>query len=196
MTIRRGWFLACAAVLVSLAFTAIHAMTTQVASCGCSIEPARQVTIYQAERASDRWRLVSHEVPTTDYGGSGLSAVRALTVRPGDISEINGWVHVDNDSAIAVVGSVVVREGVITVDLSRSVWDPDPDPAVDVAPSVPGRVVMQQLVWTVTEALGIDAPVRLTVNGRPARGVRGFAVHGPVSRDPAVRPVGALVTRQ
>lgn len=115
-------------------------------------------------------------------------------MRPGDISEINGWVHVDNDSAIAVVGSVVVRDGVITVDLSRSVWDPDP--AVDVAQPVPGRVVMQQLVWTVTEALGIDAPVRLTVNGRPARGVRGFAVHEPVSRDPAVMPVGATVTRQ
>ena len=70
----------------------------------------------------------------------------------------------------------------VTVDLTEDVWDPYPN--IDLEDPPDGRLVTQQLVWTVLGALGTDAPVLVTVDGEPARGIWLHRLDGPVTLAP------------
>ena len=132
-----------------------------------------------------QWSLQSEEVSTNDTGDPAIDAVRALfNSHPKNDNLVNGWSALTNRPApLAHVQHVAVADGVITVDISQSVWDPYPTLAC-LCPT--GDEVMQQLVWTVQSALGSNDPVALTVNGKPARGIWQTRLDGPVAGDRTV----------
>ena len=138
-----------------------------------------------------QWSLQSEEVSTIDTGDPGVDAVRALfNSHPANDNLVNGFSALRSRRApLTHVQDVAVAEGVITVDISRSVWNPYPTLAC-ACPK--GDEAMQQLVWTVQAALGSNDPISLTVNGKPARGVWLTRLDGPVAADPTVvaQPAG------
>ena len=159
--------------------------------------PRRQVEVYFLTGALSRDGDVRHPpdhlapevVLTEDTGDAGLDAVRALlTTRPQDPDYANGFDLLTIDPApITGVNGVSVLDGVINVDLTKDVWDPYPSVKC-MCPS--GEIVMQQLVWTVQQALDSSHPVTITVNGEPTRGIWLERLDGPVPTDPsALEPV-------
>lgn len=182
--------------------------TPPVAGDGGAVpQDERDVTLYHSlggalrDGESTRFWLAAETTSTTDSGDAGLDAVRALlSTGPVDDSYLNGFHLRSSDPEPQTdVASVSQSDGVITVDLTEDMWDPYP--AVDcVCPS--GEVVVQQLVWTVQDALDSDARVAVTVDGEPARGIWLEPLPRPVSADPyALAPIlidvpaeGATVT--
>lgn len=127
-------------------------------------------------------RLVAEMVSVTSSGDKPLDVARALFAATPSGNAVNGFkpfIRLDPEP-IADVNAVEVTDDLITVDLDREVWDPYP--AIDCdCPS--GEAVMQQLVWTLDRALGVDLPVLLTVDGEPAEGIWLHELDGPVSRE-------------
>jgi hypothetical protein len=131
--------------------------------------------------------IAPEQVEGDDTGQPGLDAVRALLAAdPAQENRANGfdsWPLLDGPDSLAEVRSVTEHDGVIRVDLSRSIHDPYPN--VDCR-CPDGHVVTQQLVWTVQDALDSEAPVLVTVDGTPARGIWLHELEGPVEADPTV----------
>lgn len=139
-------------------------------------------------RTPAKW-VAPEWVETENTGDAGLDAVRALlSTRPSDPDYMNGYDFATIESEpITDVHSVTHEEGVVTVDLTEDVWDPIPS-AGCICPS--GEIITQQLVWTVQEALDTTDPVRVLVDGEPARGIWLERLDGPVKRDrEALSPV-------
>lgn len=149
--------------------------------CACTY-PAESTThrIYLLVNGDGSPRLAPVKVTVSDSGDPGLDAARAL-VEAGELGEkVNGFRQLPGEP-ITQVRQVVHRDGLVTVYLARSPWDPYPH--IDLDTWVTGDLVVQQLVWTVQSALDTDDPVLLTVRGEPARGVLGVRFGGPVAAD-------------
>jgi hypothetical protein len=116
-----------------------------------------------------------------DPGSIAGSALLFKKMPPNSLL-VNGWVPFED--SIAEVLSVTHADGEVVVDLDRSVMEPVPRELLAFVPD--GRLTVQQLVWTVQQALGTDDPVRVTVQGRPTEGVWFTPVPWPVSADPSV----------
>lgn len=130
-------------------------------------------------------RLVAQVVAVEDTGNPGLDALRALASGvPEDPEVTNGFnfLRVDHESFIKAT-SVTHADGLVTVDLAEDPMDPYPN-ADWVGPS--GDLVTQQLVWTVQTALGTTDPVLVTVRGKPAAGILGHRLDGPVAAEPGI----------
>jgi hypothetical protein len=151
--------------------------------------PRTSVAVYFLTDSSDGFR---HIVPDLRHvagtGDAGVDALRALLHGRPDGRLVNGFNSTRLDGVpFTDIHSVVATRALITVDLTRDPWDPYPN--IDcVCPG--GRVVMQQLVWTVQTALGSTAPVRLTVDGDPVRGILGHRLAGPVRASKKALPAG------
>ena len=133
------------------------------------------------------FRLTTYPTSVPSTGDSGWDAVNALltTVAP-DGRATNGFNYSsDGRWPAASVNSVTVGVDQIVVDLDRAVMDPYP--TID-CNCPPGDVVMQQLVWTLSDTLNTDIPVLLTINGEPAKGIWGHELTGPVAADPDLAP--------
>lgn len=88
-------------------------------------------------------------------GDPATAAVETMIAGPADPDYTSAW-----DTGTQVLG-VEEADGTVTVDLSSE--------ARDAEVGSPGAEIMvQQLVWTVTEAVGADASVQLTIDGEPA----------------------------
>lgn len=152
-------------------------------SCACQ-RPAPDVPyeIYVLSGPGRQATLRVERLRLPPSGNPGMVALPALmTWRPESPADgLNGFALL-RDEPITRVRSVSHRHGVVTVDLTRSVWDPYP--TADLSFRVDGELVMQQLVWTVQRAIRTTDPVLLTVRGRPARGVWLHSLDGPVGRD-------------
>ncbi len=112
----------------------------------------------------------------TDLPGEdlGAAAVRAMIAGPRDPDYSSSW------NPRTRVRSVTERAGVVAVDLSRAARTAN-------VGSAGAATMVQQLVWTVTEALGTDAPVQLLIAGRPAGELWGaVSWDRPVARDDAL----------
>jgi spore germination protein GerM len=145
----------------------------------------RQVQVYFLVWGDRGYRHIAAQTVTTDNtGDAGLDAVRALlTSRPSNPEFANGFDFLTiKPRPITDVNDVSSRDGVITVDLSEEVWDPYPNVACS-ASCPHGDIVAQQLVWTVQTAMDTTAPVLITVNGQPARGIWFEPLDGPITAD-------------
>ncbi len=127
-----------------------------------------------------RGRLVPRYTGVPDTGDPGLDAVRALLRTPSTDNQVNGFaLRTEGPDPVTDVESVTYADGLVTVDLTADVWDPNP--LSDLTDPPDGRLVTQQLVWTVNGALGTDAEVLVTVDGEPARGIWLHPLDGPVT---------------
>jgi hypothetical protein len=141
-------------------------------------------------------RLVSEQVTVEGTGDVGVDAVSALIyTQPTDPDHYNAWstmAHEANDTADAgaQVLNVTHDDGVITVNLDSHVPEGPPvidcDLPSDPCPAVSGRIMLQQLVYTVQAALDTADPVVLTDQGEPATMVSGTPIDGPIRADPKV----------
>ncbi|MGH3362319.1 MAG: GerMN domain-containing protein [Nocardioides sp.] len=167
--------------LVFLVLTACLAEDT----CACTYPPEDVVhEIYLLEGSGPHTRLRAVEVRLQPYDSPGMVALEELVtqVPPEKEGLGNAWTALGEP--ITAVRSVAHRKGVVTVDLTRGVWDPYP--TVDFFVRFDLGLATQQLVWTVQRAIGTDDPVLLTVRGEPARGVWLHRVEGPIEADPKV----------
>jgi len=151
---------------------------------------AGEVTVYFLDARSSPRYLAAESVVTELTGDPGLDAVRAmLSTQPEDPDYANGY-HLFlgvEQAAAPDVASVEHTDGVITVDLTEDMWDPYP--GIDCT-CPDGKIVTQQLVWTVQSALWSSDPVAVTVDGEPARGIWMDRLSGPVKADPnALSPI-------
>lgn len=105
-------------------------------------------------------------------GEDGIGAVEAMISGPQDPDYSTTW-----NPGTEVLG-VTETDGVITVDLSAE--------ARDANVGSPGAALMvQQLVWTVTELYGDDLSVELLIEGEPAGELWGAATWDePIMREP------------
>lgn len=88
-------------------------------------------------------------------GTPARGAVEAMIAGPDDPDYASPW-----NPATRVLG-ISDNAGVVTVDLSGEARTAD-------AGSEPAALMKQQLIWTVTEQLGADKNVMLTIDGQPA----------------------------
>jgi hypothetical protein len=141
--------------------------------------------------SDQRPTLFAESTTVPNSGDKPLDVVAALLAadRRGD-QGINGF-NLFFDEPIADVNAVTVGAEAITVDLDREVWDPYPNVDCDCPP---GDIVMQQLVWTLNEALDTTLPVLLTINGQPARGIWFERLYGPVWMEPVVSEPASVST--
>lgn len=133
--------------------------------------------------------LAPMEIKDDTERDPGMIAVSALLFKEmhPDAWLVNGWVPFEDP--IAEVLSVTHADGEVVVDLDRSVMEPVPRELLAFVPD--GRLTVQQLVWTVQQALGTIDPVRVTVQGRPTDGVWFTPVQWPVSVDRSVLDLDA-----
>jgi hypothetical protein len=113
--------------------------------------------------------------PASDRGSL---AVRELLARPAgnDPDYRSAW-----PAGWAAAAPVRRAGGVITVDLKPPAGSPD----VAGSPGPAGRLAtlgIQQLVYTVQDALGSTDPVRILLNGQPADLLWGVPIRVPVAR--------------
>lgn len=174
-TTRRGRLVvplvAAAAVIAAVAAASMWPSGESVSPVDPTPDRDRRVTIMRLELHQEDWRLVPVEVEAPATKDPVTAAVRAVMA---DLT-----VHLPLGQA--QLNSVTRDERTITIDVDRSVRDPYPQAKFSHPP--PGRLVMQQLVWTAQTAARSDAPVQLTVKGRPARFLWGTPLRGPVGAD-------------
>ncbi len=154
-------------------------------SCGCQYpEDAATYDVYLLTGFEDDARLAPMQIQDVSDRDPAEVAVTALlaTTPPADAGLVNGWAVLEEP--IVELRGVTHRDGVVTVFLSDDMWDPYP--AADLVAVPDGHLTVQQLVWTVQQALGTDDPVLVTANGEPLRGVWLDPVDWPVSADPSV----------
>ena len=150
--------------------------------CACTY-PAEDVAyeLYVMDGIGGDAGLVPMRVEDTPSGNPGMVALpRLLELEPKG-RRFNAWDGLIGE-AFTEVRSVSHRDGVVTVRQSEDPWDPYP--AARIGLRIDGELAGQQLVWTVTRALGTDDPVRVVVDGREARGVWRHRVDWPVAPDP------------
>jgi hypothetical protein len=152
--------------------------------CACTY-PAEAVAyeLYVMDGPGADARLVPVRVEDAPSGNPGMVALPRLLALEPKGRKVNAW-HGLQDEPFTEVVAVEHRRGVVTVHLSEDPWDPYP--TVDLASQVDGGLAVQQLVWTVTEAIGTVDPVRVVVGGREVRGVWLHRVDWPVAADPDV----------
>ncbi|WP_162599988.1 Gmad2 immunoglobulin-like domain-containing protein [Nocardioides solisilvae] len=116
--------------------------------------PADQAAVYFVVDTRAGLRLARESQPVS--GDPAVGALEAMVAGPVDPDLTTSW-----DPATRVLSAELGSDGVVTVDLSAEARQADV--------GSPGAAAMvQQLVWTVTEALDPDASVRLLVEGEPA----------------------------
>jgi hypothetical protein len=170
-------------VLVLVAF--LSACLGAEDSCGCQYPAdAARYDVYLLSGFGEDAELVPTEIRDDSGRDPAVVAVTALlaTTPPRDAALVNGWAVLEEP--IVEVRGVSHRDGVVTVNLSGDMWDPYPAARLVVVPD--GRLTVQQLVWTVQQALGTDDPVLVTALGKRMKGVWLDRMEWPVSADPAV----------
>lgn len=115
-------------------------------------------------------RLARESRPVS--GETAVSALEAMVSGPVDTDYVTSW-----NPATEVLDASLGDDGIITVDLSGE--------AREANVGSPGAAAMiQQLVWTATEALDPEASVRLLVDGEPAGDLWGaVSWNEPVARE-------------
>jgi hypothetical protein len=159
-----------AAAIVIFAPDDQKATTEPAVSCAVEVREGCPVDLAVYWTNSGMDTLVSGNVRVTSSGDVGLDAVQALldakSNYPAAVNAWHGYNAVRPDTGpIAEVNKVTNGDDVVTVDFDRPLTTDlaslQGDPAV-------GRRIIQQLVLTVQSALRTDAPVVITVNGKPA----------------------------
>ena len=184
---RRGWVIGLAgAGLVAATVTSVVWVAdqsgggTSTSPPIASVLPPVTVPVYyvQDNGAGDytqRLFLEQHEVNST--GNTGIDAVAALfTNPPTDPDYFSLW-------AGGSVESVSHQSGLISVDLSAGAA-----PAGDPPTARVYHVALQQIVYTVQDALNSHDPVQITIGGATPAGLT-----EPVRADPAVEIKGMIV---
>lgn len=114
---------------------------------------------------------LAREPRVLDPGDPGRAAVQAMIAGPEDPDYSTTW------NADTEVLSVSREDEAITVDLSEDARTAD-------VGSEGAALMIQQLVWTVTEATDESATVKLLIEGEPAGELWGAVVwDGPVGRE-------------
>jgi hypothetical protein len=177
--LRRAATLLLAALLLSACLSSV----TVGDSCACQRTATREsYQIYVQATAGERMVLRPVEVLGDASGNPGLVAVRLLLEFSDRKRVFNAWHVLDEPITRAV--AVSRRKGVVTVALSRQVWDRYP--TLDFHTPADLDLAVQQLVHTVQSALGTDDPVRIVVGSREVHGVWMTPVDWPVTADPSV----------
>lgn len=114
---------------------------------------AKSVLVYYLVDGRDGLRLAREPHPVQKVAGTG--AVEAMIAGPDDPDYTSPW------NRSTAVHSVTVKGPVVTVDLSGAARTAN-------VGSAGAELMMQQLVYTVTEVLGHRRKVRLLVDGKPA----------------------------
>lgn len=113
---------------------------------------------------------LARETRSLDEADAGVSALETMIAGPEDPDYTTPW-----DPGTQVL-SVEVSDDVVTVDLSEEARTAN-------VGSELAALMVQQLVWTVTSALGTDLPVQLLIAGEPAGELWGTLVWDePVAR--------------
>ncbi len=186
---RRSWLLAGGVGLVAASVVAVAvALAPSDAPTGGGTPVAEgsqgKATVYYLSGMGDRGLLAPEQVAADDTGDPGLDAARALvSTQPRDPDYANGFDFLVKRDPITQVSAVTESGGVTTVNFDEDPWNPYSNVAFENGPS--GAIIIQQLVWTVQDALDSDAPVAFTVNGEPARGIWMQPTRRPVQADPA-----------
>jgi Sporulation and spore germination len=170
--------------LLVLALTAVlTACLASEDSCACQYpDETARYDVYLLTGFGADAALAPMEIRDDSGRDPAVVAVTSLlhTTPPADADLVNGWSF--GGEALTELHSVVHRNGVVTVDLAEDVWDPFPTADFSEVPD--GRLTLQQLVWTVQEALDTKDPVRVTVNGERSRGVWLYRASWPVTAAP------------
>jgi len=113
---------------------------------------------------------LARETRSLEEADAGVSALETMIAGPEDPDYSTPW-----DPGTQVL-SVEVSDDVVTVDLSEEARTAN-------VGSELAALMVQQLVWTVTSALGTDLPVQLLIDGEPAGELWGTLVWDePVAR--------------
>jgi hypothetical protein len=178
---RRWWAPAAGA----LAAAALVAMALVVLTARPATEPTpasaeREVTVYFST-ADGKLVPETLTVPATD--NPGADAVNALlTKQPSDPDYGNPWSALDRGrltTGPVTLQSVTEIDGVVTVDFAGPVDNPWNASPLSIYPEVP----VQQLVFTVQDAVGSVAPIYITMGGSLVDEVLATQVKQPIQRD-------------
>lgn len=164
------WVLAAGAAVVAASVVVGSLLLTGPSGSGDTRVAARTtVTVYTVERIGGRYWLKPEQVEVDGTGDEVADAVGALiTSDPSmDAQSTDRWEACPWGS----LGSVVVAADAVSVALAGEQAVCEMDPAAEEAS-------LQQLAWTVREALGADLPVVLARDGEPF-------LPQPITPDPA-----------
>lgn len=150
--------------------------TSETATAGTTVESSNgttaPTTVYYVQDTGTDVQLVRElrDVPTGD--SAPTAAIELMIAGPADPAHVSTW-----NPGTRVLG-VTVTPQLITVDLSA-------DARTANVGSAGAALMIQQLVWTVTEAAGEpDAAVLLTIAGAPAGELWGVVSWTePIGRD-------------
>lgn len=139
----------------------------------------REVTVFALATVGERGRLYPSQVETEDSGSAGVDAVRALLDAEPQ-GRTNVWATVPDSVDIA---SVSEASGRVVVDFTGPVDDPWPSQA---SWAFDPALFSQQLIYTVQAELDTDAPLTVTMDGRPTDTLLTHRVGSkPLEADPA-----------
>ena len=196
---RPQWLLVPAAAVVTATVVIAVAVVSQNNAVTQPAAPASSAwtfdlyfVVMPGINSTEQPTLVSEPVTVPNTGDQPLDIVNALIGSVAEDEGTNGFnFSSEGQYPIAKVNSVSLDSDVIVVDLDRTVWDPYPN--IDCF-CPPGDMVMQQLAWTLNQALDTTLPVLLTINGQPARGIWFHKLNGPVSMEPVVSEPASVST--
>lgn len=173
-----------AGLALALSLVLVGCLTTSD-SCACQYPAdAPAYDVYLLTGFGGDARLEPVVVRDDTNADPAMVAVTALlhTTPPPEADRVNGWAVLEEP--IVEVLAVDHRDSVVSVELSRDMWDPYP--TVDLKEIPDGRLTLQQLVWTVQGALETDDPVVVTHEGEELRGVWFTRADWPVAADRSV----------
>jgi hypothetical protein len=183
---RRGWVIGIAgAGLAAASVTTVVWVIDQTGSGGphphvARVLPPVEVPVYYVQdNGAGKYplRIFPEQHRVSSAGNTGLHAVQALfTASPTDPDYSSLWVS-------GAVDSVTQQPGLITVDLSTDAAPVGNPPTARVY-----HVALQQIVYTVQQALDSRDPVRIMISGSPPEGAS-----EPLQADPARVIEGAIV---
>ncbi len=183
---RRGWVIGIAgAGLVAASVTTVVWVIDQTGSGGPHphvarvLPPVKVPVYYVQDNGAGKYplRIFPEQHQVSSAGNTGLDAVSALfTAPPTDPDYSSLW-------ASGSVDSVTQQPGLITVDLSADAAPVGNPPTARVY-----HVALQQIVYTVQQALDSSDPVRIMISGSPPEGAS-----QPLQADPARVIEGAIV---
>jgi Immunoglobulin-like domain of bacterial spore germination/Sporulation and spore germination len=143
------------------------------------LPPVKVPVYYVQDNGAGKYplRIFPEQHQVSSAGNTGLHAVSALfTAPPTDPDYSSLW-------ASGSVDSVTQQSGLITVDLSADAAPVGNPPTARVY-----HVALQQIVYTVQQALDSHDPVRIMISGSPPEGAS-----EPLQADPARVIEGAIV---
>jgi hypothetical protein len=183
---RRGWVIGIAgAGLAAASVTTVVWVIDQTGSGGphphvARVLPPVEVPVYYVQdNGAGKYplRIFPEQHRVSSAGNTGLHAVQALfTASPTDPDYSSLWVS-------GAVDSVTQQPGLITVDLSTDAAPVGNPPTARVY-----HVALQQIVYTVQQALDSRDPVRIMISGSPPEGAS-----EPLQADPPRVIEGAIV---